>query len=392
MKMVFINPFYIFSIAFSLAIFLFQLKLSSLFFLEGTETTQLIIFIMVLFCAFFGLFSSGRLKRFIAKSNPSNSSKFNVYMVSIFIIAGTCLEVFASGAIPFLMVFQGVTYDYRDFGIASFHVFFLSYVSASAIIGFERYILYRNKRNLILTILGILFSIIIVNRAAMLMIILPCIFIYLSYNAKVKSLISVVLFFLIIIITFGYIGDKRMVSSGYTDEKPLFRVAKIDSVILDNLPSGFSWFYIYAASPYANLLYQDLNPRYNKGDIVDFVNVAILPDFISKRLDDSVKARYPTILITDELNATTGFSYASITQGSLGIILLYIYMFFIFVLFLNLNKKRHIRAVAALLSTIAAFMIFENMLVFASCIMQLVLITLFCARKMTLFGRNVNLL
>lgn len=392
MRMVFINPFYIFSIAFSAAIVLFKMKLSSLFLLDNTEATQLIILVMVLFCLIFGFFYSGRLKRFIARSEPGNSSKFNVYMVAMFIIAGTGLEIISSGAIPFLMVFEGVTYNYREFGIASFHVFFLSYVSASAIIGFERYILFGNKRNLLLTILGVLFSIIIVNRAAMLMIILPCFFIYLSYNAKVKSIVSVLLCFLIIIITFGYIGDKRMVSSGYTDDKPLFRVAKIDSVVLDSLPSGFSWFYIYASSPYANLLYQERNPRYDKGNVTDFLNVAILPDFISKRIDDTVKSRFPTILITDELNATTGFCYAAITFGSLGVILLYLYMFFILTLFLMLNRKRHIRAVAALLSTITAFMIFENMLVFASCIMQLILITLFCSKKITLFGRDVNLL
>lgn len=56
MRMVFINPFYIFSIAFSVAIVLFQMKLSSLFLLDNTEATQLIILVMVLFCLIFGFF------------------------------------------------------------------------------------------------------------------------------------------------------------------------------------------------------------------------------------------------------------------------------------------------------------------------------------------------
>ncbi|MBA0192252.1 O-antigen polymerase [Pectobacterium carotovorum] len=392
MRLFFLNPFYMFSIAFGSAIFLFQLKISGLYSLSDQGVIQMVVLNVVFFSFLLGLVYSVKLKRYVTNSTPGNSSKFNVFLVFLFMLCGALLEIVASGGVPLFMVLAGNIYNYRDFGIATFHVFFLSYVSASAIIGFERFLIYKERRNLFITIIGVLFSVVIVNRAAMLMIILPCFFLYLSHSIKKRSLYVVGILFLSLILAFGYIGDKRMKSSGYADEKPLFSIAKIDNPILDALPSGFGWFYVYASSPYANLLYQDKNPNYDKGDVLDFLNSSIIPDFISKRIDDTVRDRFSVSLIVPELTVTTGFGWAVAIFGILGMLMLFIYMCFIIILFTLLNIKRHIRSVLALLSTMSVLMIFDNMFIFATCIVQLILISLCCSKRVTVFGKTVNIL
>lgn len=305
---------------------------------------------------------------------------------------GSILEVFASGGVPLLYVISGSAYQYKDFGIASFHVFLLSYISASAIIGFERYVIFGGKRNLFLTVLGVLFTIVIVNRAAMLMILIPCFLLYLTSNNKLKPKIIILSLFLCVVVSFGYIGDSRMKSSGYSDDAPIFRLTKIDNPVMKSLPSGFTWFYVYISSPYANLLNQEYNNKRGHGEIKDFINIAILPDFISKRIDDNVRGKFPVLLITDELTAATGFSWGGSAYGTIAIVLIFLYMSILIFFFSYINRRRYIRSIAAILSTASALMIFDNMFVFAACVMQLVIISLFCGRKVVINGKQVNML
>lgn len=392
MRLFFLNPFYMFASVFLFGIILFQLNLSELYVNVDGAAIQSTVLLIIFFSFVAGWIYKLKFKKYIIDSTPNDSTKFNVIAVCTFIIMGIALEIYAAGLVPIMMVLQGSSYYYRDFGIASFHVFFLSYISASAIVGFERYLLFGTKKNLLITFLGVFFSVLIVNRAAMLMILVPCFYLYLSHNKQKKALAYILLLFLGVIIAFGYSGDKRMRSSGYTDERPIFNVAKIDSTVLDVLPSGFTWFYIYISSPYANLLNQERNPKYGRGAIDDFINVAILPDFISKRIDSTVRVRYPVVLIQPQLTVTTGFGWAVSTFGILGILLTYIYVCFLIVMFTFMNRKQHVRSILAILATTASLMVFDNMFVFAACVTQLMLITLFSSRKLTLFGKQVNLL
>ncbi|MFV8886921.1 O-antigen polymerase [Serratia fonticola] len=392
MRTFYINPFYMFAAVFSVGMFLFQLELSTLYYSLGNGPAQLTMILIIISSVIFGVLYKVKLGRFVRHSTPEDSTKFNVVMVSLFIVFGVALEIAAAGVVPILMVISGTSYYYRDFGIASFHVFFLSYVSASAIVGFERFLLFRSKRNLLITFLGLLFSVLIVNRAAMMMILVPCFYLYLAQNKNVKATVFMVTLFIGMILLFGFLGDKRMKSSGYTDERPIFTVAKINSPLLESLPSGFTWFYVYISSPYANLLNQEKNARHGRSDAFEFMSIAILPDFISKRVDPTVRDRFPVVLVSPELTVTTGFGWALSSYGILGVVLTYIYMCFLIIFFTFVNRKKHVRSVAAILATTASLMVFDNMFVFAACVMQLILISVFSSRKLSLFGKTVNLL
>ncbi|CPR13629.1 oligosaccharide repeat unit polymerase [Brenneria goodwinii] len=391
MRSLYLNPFYIFLSAFLFGAVLYHLKLSDLYLKTGIATEIAILFILLI-SLLLGLLVSRQLKKKFETCKPDNSTWFNVWVVSLFIVLSVLLEVYDAGAIPIIKIFRGEIYEYRSFGIATFHVFFLSYVSASAIIGFERYIYFRSKRNLIPTFLGVLFSIIIINRAAMLMILLPCFLLYLYHNNKLKSKLIITCFFIFIIVLFGYLGDKRMASSGYS-EGAIYQIAKVDNPIMENvLPSGFTWFYIYTSSPYANLVSVEETGEYDRGTISDFLNISILPDFISKRIDENTRSKFNFRLIANELTVTTGFGYAMLVYGIKGVFMTYFYMVFVTVFFLFINRKKYIKSTAAILSTISSLMIFDNMFVFASCIVQLLLITLLASKRMTLLGRTVNFL
>lgn len=392
MRSFYLNSFFMFSFSFILAIALYYIGLSDLYNHLYYEEAAISVFSVVFFSLIIGFFCKSKINKYIANSSPDNSSRTNVFIVSSFIIIGILLEIGVSGGIPLLYVITGKTYNYKEFGIASFHVFLLSYISAAAIVGFERYSIFGGKRNIFLTILGVLFTVVIVNRAATLMILIPCFLIYLSHNEKLKPKLIILSLFLCVVVSFGYIGDSRMKSSGYSDDAPIFRLTKIDNSVMKALPSGFTWFYVYISSPYANLLNQGYNTRKGHGELMDLINIAILPDFISKRLDDNVRGKFPVLLITDELTAATGFSWGVSAYGTIAIFIIFLYMCFIICFFTYVNRRRYIRSITAILSTTSALMIFDNMFVFAACVMQLVIISLFCGKKLIINGRRINLL
>ncbi len=137
------------------------------------------------------------------------------------------------------------------------------------------------------------------------------------------------------------------------------------------------WVYLYASSPIANLIEQESSNNYDKGDLLDFIPGAILPDFISKYTSPNIDERYEFNKITPELTVSTGFGRAVVILGMQDFILLTIWMIFIIVLFGWLNRDFYIRSACAILSSISVLMIFDNMFIFSSCVMQLIVLTLF---------------
>ncbi|HFD8467579.1 hypothetical protein [Escherichia coli] len=257
----------------------------------------------------------------------------------------------------------------------------MGYISALAVVSFENYLKFRRLSFLLGFMLPIIVTLLIVNRGALLLIIFPMAFVYINHLSKSKSLnvnakvIGCVLVF-IGIVAFGYLGDKRMISSGYTDEKAILQIGKADPVF-EYMPTGFFWVYLYASSPIANLIEQESSNNYDKGDLLDFIPGAILPDFISKYTSPNIDERYEFNKITPELTVSTGFGRAVVILGDAGFYLLTIWMIFIIVLFGWLNRDFYIRSACAILSSISVLMIFDNMFIFSSCVMQLIVLTLF---------------
>ncbi|XBS68539.1 hypothetical protein ABK905_17850 [Acerihabitans sp. KWT182] len=104
---------------------------------------------------------------------------------ALFIIFGFAIDCAASGVIPLLSVIQGADYDYKDFGLKTFHVFYMGYMSAFSIVCFERYLATKNKKFFWYSMFGIAVTVLIVSRGAMLLLLIPMALLFLSQK-KIK--------------------------------------------------------------------------------------------------------------------------------------------------------------------------------------------------------------
>lgn len=366
---------------------LFELKLSHLYdYVDGSET-KFLMYALLLISLFLGtFFHVVVVKKINIKTSSDDVSKKNAFLIFFIIIAGAFLEFGVARVIPIVSVLRGSGYEYKNFGIPTFHVFLVIYIVTAAVSAFNRYMLYKTKRNLYITLCCVIYSIVIVNRGLMIMTIAPCVYMYLYYKANKKSLINSLVFFILIIMLFGYMGDKRMRSSGYTDDNPIYRIGQIDSTVLKTLPSGFSWFYVYASSPIATLFNQQDKIGFDRGDVFEFLHSTIIPDFIAKRFGDD-KSKYKPVLIDHQLTVPTGFGVAFRVFGFAGVFFTYLYLSLVIFFFSFCNLRGNILPVLGVLSSVSSLMIFSNMLNFSAGILPLFFIT-FLSKKKIKLGRS----
>ncbi|MCS2156065.1 oligosaccharide repeat unit polymerase [Scandinavium sp. H11S7] len=385
MRLPSLNPFWMCSYSFICVLILYSLHLSEMYGSFGIITILVVFFISVFFII--GAIFNVKLKAWF-HNNKKEKSEPLIWFNVCFVVIGFFIDCLPSFHIPLLSIMHGDQYSYTEFGLKTFHVFYMGYISAFAVVSFEHYLKNKKLSCFLGFTLPIVVTLLIVNRGALLLIIFPMVFVYmyqrkasnsLNINFKVFSFILV----LVGIVAFGYIGDKRMISSGYTNEKAILDIGQADPVF-ENIPTGFFWVYLYASSPIANLIEQERVGNINRGDFFDFVAGSISPDFISKYTNPNISKSFEFDKITPELTVSTGFGRAVVIYGYMGFILLVCWMLLLILTFSWLNRQFHIRSVCAILSSISALMIFDNMFIFSSCIMQLILITILSRFKIGL--------
>lgn len=377
MKIIFINPFLMFGFTFLFVIVAFNLKLSGLYYTESSSLMNLVFLALIFISIFLGcMYKSAVINKHKLECVRKEVNLNKTYSVMI-LIFGFLAECINNNGVPLFMVFRGELYDYTQFGIKTFHVFYMGYLSAAAVVNFERFIHSRKYKFLVTPILSVVITLLIMNRGATFLIIFPMALMYFS-TLKVKFSLkhfSLALIVLVAFITaFGVLGDKRMQASGYVQENAIMEIGKADPLFAV-LPSGFFWTYLYSTSPYANLLLQETDKNMDKGDVGDFISAAILPDFISKYTNPNLSDKYTLHKITPELNVATGFSQALIIFGLSGVVLLFLWFLCVNFLFIRLNKNAYLISACATLSSMAIFMSFNNMIIFSSCVLQLIFVT-----------------
>lgn len=379
MRLPSLNPFWMSALSFICVLFLYSLQLSNLYGSFGV-ITLLIVSLIIIFITI-GWFFNIHLKGWLRLDEKKIRSRPIIWCNVAAVAVGFLIDCMPTFQVPIFSIMRGDIYSYNDFGLKTFHVIYMGYISALAVVSFENFLRFRRLSFLLGFLLPVIVTLMIVNRGALLLIVFPMAFIYINHLNKSKRLnvnakiIGCVLIFAGII-SFGYLGDKRMVSSGYTDEKAILKIGQADPVF-EYMPTGFFWVYLYASSPIANLIEQEVSNNYNKGDVFDFIPGAILPDFISKYTSPNIDELYEFNKITPELTVSTGFGRAVVILGDLGFYLLAFWMVFIILLFGWLNRWGYIRSTCAILSSISVLMIFDNMFIFSSCVMQLIILTLF---------------
>lgn len=388
MNKLFINPFFCYSFAFLISLSLYQLNWSDIY-PELSTGILLFLLVTILISLLLSVLFNILFDKKITTLNRL-FTKRNSYAISFFITIGFLLEFVYSGNIPLLWAILGFPFNYKEFGIPTFHVFLLPYASAFVILSFYRYLCNKDNRYNLFSMLYVMFLIsLIVNRAALMVIILSMILIYSYKKFSYRKIIALSLFMLVIIYIFGVIGNKRMISQGYENEFAVLDVAVASSNFRESLiPNEFFWGYLYSTVSIANLENQIyLYSEKSVGDSLDVVAYDVMPDFISKRLiSEDKQILFKPELIKDELTTSTIYGRAIKINGYTGAVILYAYMCIFIFLSVILSPREYILPVCSIVSTMCALSIFSNMIVFSGVILQIFLIILLGIRT----KQNIN--
>lgn len=388
MNKLFINPFFCYSFAFLISLSLYQLNWSDIY-PELSTSILLFLLVTILISLLLSVLFNILFDKKITTLNRL-FTKRNSYAISFFITIGFLLEFVYSGNIPLLWAILGFPFNYKEFGIPTFHVFLLPYASAFVILSFYRYLCNKDNRYNLFSMLYVMFLIsLIVNRAALMVIILSMILIYSYKKFSYRKIIALSLFMLVIIYIFGVIGNKRMISQGYENEFAVLDVAVASSNFRESLiPNEFFWGYLYSTVSIANLENQIyLYSEKSVGDSLDVVAYDVMPDFISKRLiSEDKQILFKPELIKDELTTSTIYGRAIKINGYTGAVILYAYMCIFIFLSVILSPREYILPVCSIVSTMCALSIFSNMIVFSGVILQIFLIILLGIRT----KQNIN--
>lgn len=383
MRYLFVNPFFIFVVSISSSFILYRMGLSG--FYDGAFSSADYMMCFVLFVSLIASIGFHKfVKRRLASQNDADRlPKYNLLFLVLISISFFVLEILHAGGIPIIYIMRGVSYDYTQFGIPTLHVAFLGYYSVAAVVSYERYISIREKKYLIPVALAIIYNVCIVNRGALLITLASLLFVYMySSRKRLKAFFVMLIMLFCITIVFGYIGDKRMISSGYENSDAIYDIGRADPVFRE-LPTGFFWVYIYASSTYANLVSQGSEGNINTGGIMDFINFSILPDFISKYTIKEGES-FNLKLIAPELTVGTAFGRAFVILGYAGIVALAFWYSVVVWLVVLVNRNKKLISACSILCSVSLFMSFDNMLVFASFVLQMIFLSLYSRLR---FGR-----
>lgn len=293
------------------------------------------------------------------------------FMIFLVIAGSFGLEFAYSGFVPLLALATGAVFDYREFGIPTFHVLLLGVHFFYTVYWASLYFETSKRGFLVLFFAGILFGLLIMNRGAIIISLLSLLFMYFSNRFSVGKAVRVLIIMGVVVWLFGFIGNLRFLSQEVFQEDPILKIGSASASFTESgLPNEFFWVYLYATSPLANfeLTASAMSVSYNSfmdGMIVNFV-----PDFISKHIVDSAADAYVRpMLITPQLTVSTAFAPAYAAMGWCGPYLIYLY-FAVYTLFLAVfcRRSRYRPALMAWMSAQGALLFFDNMLVFSGAV------------------------
>lgn len=378
MKNFILNPFFCYSVSFLVVFLLYLLKWSDLY-LPASQSLTIFIFFTIISAFLIGFFYNKVLsinKDFLV----DKVSKTRTYKLLFLLILFLFCEFLYHSLIPLFLVVRGIDYDYTKFGIPIFHVFFLNYVSLLGVIYFYRFLIYGNKYYLSIFLFSIIFCLLIVNRGSLIFILLAALITYASLNLKLSRFIKIITTILCIIFIFGFLGNLRMVSSGYEDEDVILNIGQAsDSYKNLELPSVTFWTYLYLTSPYANLENEVAKRNYSANyDIEKYLVFEFVPDFISKRLDVQNAS---SNLLTDELNVNTLYGGSMNKMGFIGAVGIFFWYIFSVIITMKLVSKKFFIPTTILLSTLSIMLVFANVLIFSGFIFQFFLLIIFSRIK-----------
>lgn len=284
---------------------------------------------------------------------------------------GFAVEFAYSGFVPLLALVSGAVFDYREFGLPTFHVVLLGVNFFYAVYWASRYFETGKRGFIYLFVGGVLFGLLIMNRGAIIISLLALLFMYFGKQFSAKKAMRVVLIAGVVVWLFGFIGNLRFVSQEVLQEDPILKIGSASKSFTESgLPNEFFWVYLYATSPLANFELTASTMPVSYGSFAEGMIANFVPDFISKHIVDPTADTFVRpLLITPQLTVSTAFAPAYASMGWFGPYLIYLY-FAAYTLFLAIfaRKSRYREALMAWMSAQGALLFFDNMLVFSGAV------------------------
>ncbi len=252
------HPLVLFSGAWLASFLLFSLHLSEWLAFPQSEVARTVAWICVPFAVAVVLFNifyelAPKMRSLLPKDieDPGYLVRVERSMDRWFYcwIALAVVNVAFSGGLPIIWVLRGNSAVDIDFGLPVIQVFLTALLAVLALAKFGLYLLYGNRRRLLIPGFQILWGIAIVSRALIMGFAVEAAVLWLCVRAvNLKRMLRVFAASVLVILFFGYMGDIRTGSDTFRE------VARPTSNYPEWLPSGALWFYIYIASPLANLV------------------------------------------------------------------------------------------------------------------------------------------
>jgi hypothetical protein len=271
--------------------------------------------------------------------------------------------------VPILLLASGSEYDYREFGIPTFHVVLFGVYNFLAIHWYRLWLQYPDPRLLWCCVALVSLNLMIVNRGALIQCAIAIGFLYIVHRRLTwRAIVTIPLLVAGAIYLFGLIGDSRMRAMGMDPESTIVAIGDAtDAYPAEQLGSGPFWFYLYASSPLANLqLNIDEARSRDDVDFETFAALELLPDFVSKRLLPPQDIERDPLLITPAMTVSTAYGRAFYLCGWPGAIA----VFTLFILYFALSRwifrgTEYFDTAMAIMTAGAALLVFFNMLIFA---------------------------
>lgn len=301
---------------------------------------------------------------------PSVATYWNIrrtVLATCALYALTVLEFIHSGGVPILMLLGEENYDYRDFGIPVLHVAIFAAYCFLAVHWFSIYLQRGDKRYLMFAVLLLAINVLIVNRGAFVQCVLAIGLLFVLHRGvRPRTLLTVATATVLLIISFGLVGDARMAAMGMDPSVAIVQIGEVSADYPERLGSGPFWVYLYASSPLANW---QLNVSRDTSIHIAphiFVALEMLPDFIGKRLVSGEIFSIGPALITDALNVSSAFGRAFYLQGWAGAVAVFTqFLLYYFVVRRLFRGTEYFASALATFSAGSALLVFHNMLTFA---------------------------
>ncbi|STO32269.1 Uncharacterised protein [Fusobacterium necrogenes] len=348
MRKILINPFYLYSISWTITLVFYKINIIKVFPKLSLEL-EIFLILSILFSIFLG--KTLRIKRIKFTKN------FEDKILFIIIIIGWVLTFLYERKIPLIEAMRKTGYIYIDFkGIPTISPLIYTLTTYHSIKNYIQYLIFKEKKYLLYFTIEICFYLLGYRRGPILIIFIANFLSYVYIRGIKNLLLKGIIISFIVAYLFGILGNIR---HGFS---PLDTRMLKAIVFLNTEESFFDpllWVYTYITSPLSNLQHtlEINNITFN---IFEYIRRNFFLDFIQKRFQGYTNIK----LLIPVLTVQTGYNSSIINLGMLGAWITYItYMSFGY-LYLKLMKNTEYYFIILLLLGITnIFFIFDNMYV-----------------------------